>query len=628
MDDVSFCPSVPDKPPHVKPARGGSFIYLHYALFALALVLLWFLLYHRGFLWVKPGDLAGGDTYMRLTRVIQLYDTGLWYDAVSHRSNAPLGETLHWTRPLDLLLLAGAWLLSPVCGFAEALFQWAIMIGPFLQILTLVALAWGVSPILARPGLSYLPYIFLSQFYLFVMFQAGRPDHHCLLLFLFTMSFGYTLRLLLFPYAARWACPAGMVSALAVWVSVESLVPLAVNLIVLGLMWVVRREDFSAKNLAFCLTLAVALGLALMLERPRQELLVVEFDRLSVFHVFLGGSLALVCLALRLADNLTSLGRQTLTRLAMAMGSGALLLLGVWSSFPKFFQGPFADVDPRIIPVWLDKVGELKPLFIPQVGLTGLALVLFIPAAAGIFGALALAVWDRRRGNRPWLYVLFSLLVFAFLAQHQRRWITYAEILFTIVASELLCRAFNRLDLRLSSPFRPLARFFLAALLCLGLWNLDLFVKPLVAQTSEPQLPLNIPLNGLCRFLNNRYGSGNSTGKPRRILTHIHSGPEILYRTPCEVIGTPYHRNAAGILFTYEVMTALTDEAAYALVKKRNINLIILCISSNEAEIFTRADGQSTLYQRLRQGQVPAWLKGLPLPPELASSFRIFEVLP
>lgn len=157
---------------------------------------------------------------------------------------------------------------------------------------------------------------------------------------------------------------------------------------------------------------------------------------------------------------------------------------------------------------------------------------------------------------------------------------------------------------------------------------MDLFVKPIVAQTSEPQLPLNIPLNGLCRFLNNRYGSGNSTGKPRRILTHIHSGPEILYRTPCEVIGTPYHRNAAGILFTYEVMTALTDEAAYALVKKRNINLIILCISSNETEIFTRADGQSALYQRLRQGQVPAWLKGLPLPPELASSFRIFEVLP
>jgi hypothetical protein len=617
-----------DKSPHLKPAQPGSFLYLHYALFGLALLLLWFSLYHRGLLWVEPGDLAGGDTYMRLTRVMQLYDTGQWYDAVSHRSNAPLGETLHWTRPLDLLLLAGAWLLSPVSGFADALFQWAIMIGPFFQVLTLVALAWGVSPILARQGLSYLPYIFLSQFYLFVMFQAGRPDHHCLLLFLFTVSFGYTLRLLLFPYAARWAAPAGAVSALAVWVSVESLVPLAVNLTVLGMMWVIRRQDFSSKNLAFCLTLAVTLGLALILERPRQELLVVEFDRLSALHVLLGGALALVWLAIRLADNLTSLCRQTLTRLAVAMCSGALLLLGVWYSFPKFFQGPFADVDPRIIPVWLDKVGELKPLFMPRLGLTGLALVLLLPAAAGILGALALAVWDRRRGNRPWLYVLFNLLVFAFLAQHQRRWITYAEILFAIVAAELLCRALNRLDRRLSSPSRPLARFVLVALLCLGLWNLDLLVKPIVTQTSEPQLPLNIPLNRLCRFLNDLYGAGSPPEKPRRILTHIHSGPEILYRTPCEVIGTPYHRNASGILFTYDAMTAPTDEAAYALVKNRNINLIILCISSNEAEIFTRPDGQSTLYQRLRQEQVPAWLRGLQLPPELASSFQIFEVLP
>lgn len=63
---------------------------------------------------------------MRLLRVERLIETGAWFDHTIPRSNAPYGETLHWTRPLDVLLVAGAAPLAPVLGWREALFAWGV----------------------------------------------------------------------------------------------------------------------------------------------------------------------------------------------------------------------------------------------------------------------------------------------------------------------------------------------------------------------------------------------------------------------------------------------------------------------------------------------------------------------
>ncbi len=66
---------------------------------------------------ILTGGLLGPDSYMRMVRVEALLDTGAWYDHRIERSNAPFGEELHWTRPFDLLLLAGAAPLAPLLGW-------------------------------------------------------------------------------------------------------------------------------------------------------------------------------------------------------------------------------------------------------------------------------------------------------------------------------------------------------------------------------------------------------------------------------------------------------------------------------------------------------------------------------
>lgn len=587
-------------------------------------LILWFLLYWNGAIWTAPGDLAGSDGYMRLNRVVQLYESGHCYDNVSSRSNAPFGETLHWTRPLDLLLLAGAWLLSPLLGFASALFWWGVMISPVLQVLSMFALVWAVGPMLDRKGLLYLAVIFLCQSYSTVIFQAGRPDHHSLLLFVFAISLGFTLRLLLLPFRLGYAYGAGAVSALSVWISVESLLPLAINLGALSLGWVSARREFSRKNLHFCLALVGATCIALLLEQPWPWLLRVEYDRLSIFHLFLFALLALLWLALWRLDHRGQLCSRVGARLAVGAAGGVLLLCAVWLTFPKFLLGPFADLDPRIVPIWLSKVGEVAPLISLQEGLTPEVMMNLFPAAAGLLFALYLIFAERQGEYTPWLYIFGSLLVFTLATQDQERWIAYAEILFAVAAAEFLSRSLNRLDLHLSKHLQPLVHFLLVSLICFSMFNLGTILQPFFPRQAQTRPNLNVPLARLSKYLN----EVTADGPPRRILTHVFSGPEIIYRTRHEVIATPYHRNAAGILYAYEVMTAPTPEVAERLLRERHVDLIILCLETNEAEIFSRQGVESTFYQRLRRGDALNWLKPLTLPADLASSFQVFEVLP
>src|SRR5688572_22567350 len=71
----------------------------------------------QGLLPVLSGGLADPDGYMRLARVLELADGGAWFDPRYPRIDPPDGHGQHWTRALDVLLLAGAWLLQPFLGF-------------------------------------------------------------------------------------------------------------------------------------------------------------------------------------------------------------------------------------------------------------------------------------------------------------------------------------------------------------------------------------------------------------------------------------------------------------------------------------------------------------------------------
>jgi hypothetical protein len=191
------------------------------------------------------GQLTGPDAYMRLHRVLQLYQDGGWYDALVLRTNAPFGEQLHWTRPLDIILFAGAWIGSAVTEFPRALWIWGIVIGPATLLLLVPIWSWGTRTLLG-PGAFILSLALLVMMpVLNGVFLLGRPDHHGLLALAFLSMIAIFVRLATGPSETRIALVAGVIAGAALWVSVEAMAAAAYFGAALALLWVWRGESYG-----------------------------------------------------------------------------------------------------------------------------------------------------------------------------------------------------------------------------------------------------------------------------------------------------------------------------------------------------------------------------------------------
>jgi hypothetical protein len=130
-------------------------------------------------------------------------------------------------------------------------------------------------------------------------------------------------------------------------------------------------------------------------------------------------------------------------------------------------------------------------------------------------------------------------------------------------------------------------------------------------------------LKGVCEYL---VATPRWQDRPHRILTHIDLGSEILYRTPHEVIGTPYHRNARGLLDAHAIWTAASCDEARQLLRGRNIDLVLL--SRPERPLAPElASCASPFYQTLLEGDPPDWCVPVELPESLPHSYALFEIV-
>jgi hypothetical protein len=178
----------------------------------------------RGIAPLLNGGLVDTDDYMRLVRVEHLWLTGAWFDSVIPRVDPPTGLALHWSRPMDVLLMAGAFLATPLLGFKSALYWWGSVISPVLLMVSIAAMAWAAAPLIPRRGLPLVALLFVAQPSIEHRYIIGRPDHHGLLILLLVLAIGYGLRVAQDPDRRSNAVMAGLAGAMAIWVSVESLV--------------------------------------------------------------------------------------------------------------------------------------------------------------------------------------------------------------------------------------------------------------------------------------------------------------------------------------------------------------------------------------------------------------------
>ena len=563
------------------------------------------------------GRFMGTDSYMRLVRVTQLYETGAWFDGDIARGNAPHGMSLHWTRPFDVLLLAGAWPLAPLLGFERALSWWGTWISPVLHLGVLLALFWALAPLLDAWRRLLAVAALLVQIGALAYALAGRADHHMLILLVFVVSLGLTLRLLLRPFDRRLALAAGAALGLGLWLSVEFLAMLGVTFAALAATWVLRGGPRARRNLWHAAGLAAAVALAILVELPPSDYLADYYDRISVVHLAIA-VLALGFWAVVGALEGRGAGSGSWERVAVA-GLGALVAAGLlFAVYPKFFGGPTVDVDPRLEAEVLASIKELKPLMPHDAASFGRFLLYLGPALVAV-PFLATLLLRERRGPAwdAWFYIALATAVFLPVALAILRFAPYAEVVLAVALAEALGRLLERLDRVSQTSLRALARAGAVLFILLG----SLFLGSSMLQAGPKSARPSCALDGAVEVLTKPGGLG---GRPRIILAHFDYGPELLYRTAHEVIAAPYYSNSTGLLDSDRIFRSREEEESRRLIDQRGVDLVLLCRDGAGPEA---AFGGETFLGGLRLGRVPAWLRPFELPGGPAGTLALYEVV-
>jgi hypothetical protein len=568
------------------------------------------------------GELVDTDCYMRLIRVTDLYDTGSWYLPAPMKTNTPYGDVSHWTRPFDVLLLAGAVPGSIFVGFRDALFGWGVAISPLLMVLTLIALNWGTRAFLSRDGTFLVILLFLSQTVLLSYFLPGRPDHHSLMILLFVLLSGLVLRLAAKAFSVSVCGMAGAIGAMYIWVSVEAMVPIGLSLGVMGLFWVMQSADFLRKNLYYSVSLFLFTCVALLLERPPSDLLTVEFDRLSIVYCCIFGLIVFFWAGAWFFNSKTSLLQRWTGRLCLSVIGVVAIVFVTWLLFAKIIASPMADVDPRIIPIWFSKINEIQPL-ISSPEILSISVQVIGSAIVSFLFLLYLFLGSEEKGNRNgWIYMAVSAAGFILIALYQLRWAVYAQVLLSIVMAELLGRILQWRKDRGNKLLRAVRNGLATLFFAVGFLYVGIGAENFILRDEPAESRHEVSLIPMCEYLSEQK-SGQAW--PLRILTHLNYAGEILYRTPHEVLGSNYHRNGAGIMDSYLIMTAQKDDQALNLIRQRRLDTILICPQSKEKYFNADTQGPSTFYQRLCEGQTPPWLKKIELPKNLSEDFSMFE---
>jgi hypothetical protein len=582
---------------------------------------------------IRDHGLVDSDSYMRVMRILALYHGAGWYDTMTMRVGAPEGLSLHWTRPVDILILVPALVAHLFGASVERAVYWiGAAFSPICHILACLAVAWAARPLWPSPFHRFAALILLTNAAAFGYGVFGRADHHTLLLLLTALMLGAALRAAIAWQPAaeerRWAALAGFFAGLGIWISPELMVPITPIIVAIGLFWLDAPldqaknggliRDWAGLGAAFSLAMAGVILIAIPIEQPPAHWLIAEYDKVSLPYLVVPLIWAAVFL----------IARQVRGGFVARLVAGALLgavgivvLLGL---FPDLLFGPLG-VNERLKTDFLDTIREMQPLwptsldrlqnFLPMLGQSITALIL-LPFA-----------FRRWRGERRWagqmLVLAFGFLLIAGM-MHARLGVEFAP------TPAIICAGFfSLLDAKLKGR-SPLLRTPALVLAATALTCAPLLLGLVISDTRYGKVNGDA---GTCKtreladWLNaNHPGKGTADGGTPIVMTDDYSyGPELVFRTDYRVTAGPYHRNPQAIFDTIDTMIDYTETGARAILDRRQVSLVVRCVAVIVPHYYDPL--HLTMYDRLGgQGALPDWLTPLTLPADLAKRFRVYEV--
>ena len=568
-----------------------------------------------------PLGFADSDGYMRVLRVEALWQSGNWFDNSIPRSNAPHGDTSHWTRPLDILISLIALPLVPFFGVKQAIFWGGALSGPVLHGAAAAALAWAALPLVGRTAAVVAAIAATVQYGLISYGAINRADHHIFYVFLAAFGFGFTIRALDRERpGGESAFFAGLAAAVGVWIGIEGFVFALLSLAALGLVWLAGEDTSGTPQSArFAVGFALGLAGALAIESG-PAYLAVEYDRISIVHVTLGALIAAFFLAASLGAARGWLPTPLARVGATLAGAGAAAVVWVLL-FPKALGGPLADVDPEYARFVLGSIAELGP---------GYTLERF-PALLGVAVlSLPWLFWRLRREKSgrwfwAWMYVGVCVAVFAALTAGWMRWTIYASLFPCLVLGDMIARASMRIAAQDISPLlREAGSAAVVAIVLIGPPAIA-YATALIVVPPEKRAERELEKSCSGRLLTAALSRPPWSDRPRVILAGVNYGAEILYRTSHHVIGTPYHRAKQAFTETIAIFATTDDAVVRAILLRRGIELIAICPQGGGEGLTEDSRRANGFYDRLRNGAPPEGIREVAMPGE-AGAFRLFQV--
>ena len=563
----------------------------------------------------------GPDAFMRLERVNILVETGDWYAGHIARAGGEKGADIHWTRPMDLLILGAAAPLMPFMSTPDAIEMAGVVLPALMSLLLVLVCIWAVMPLMQPGNLFSIIILLAVQPVIQNYFHIGRADHHMVLAMLTGAVLGCLIRLNLHRGPSRLALIGGMLSGLGLWISLEFLVVFVPVTLGLGLCWLVWGKNWQSANRDFAMGALILCTLAMAVDVAPENWLVARYDRMSIAQLFLVACPVLFWSAI--VGYFGHLGKMV-HRLAGTMLFGAICLALILWYFPNLLVGPLAEADPRIGSIWYDKVSEMRPLLdSPRQTI----LYCLLPFIGIVYGGFVLFGTNDLARRQMWVRLLPVLLFTGALALFHQRTSLYLAVAGVIAAGPLLEYMLNRVNARYSGWKKSATGLLVRAAVILGPFFLALLVGTVTTSLKSSEAVAAVePKAAQCNISEIAEKlSDEAFIRGRRDLkfaNNLDFGPELVYRTPHHFLAVPYHRNGETIFDTHALLTTTNFSRSKEILDKYEIDYILICPNFSSKSYFQESKSPDIVYNRLLGGDLPNDLTEIDAPPP----WRLFAV--
>ncbi len=558
--------------------------------------------------------LGDTDDATRLVQVRELIAGAGWFDTTLARFGGETPLVSHWSRLIDLPLALLMSLLRPLFGTAGAELAVRIL-WPSLMLALLLRLMLHEAYMRSGQAGALLMLAFsVTAFISLFQFNLGRVDHHNVMIL---CAVGGLVMLARAFEDTRAGYPAGALLGLGLAVGYEGIAIVLPAVAVAGLAAVVEPRWLEGVKRA-AVAMAGVLTLALLATIAPSQWFAARCDALSLNIVLLigAGAAGLLLVASRFVAASVGL------RLGVLATAG-LAGVSLYAAFdPVCLGGPFAQVDPAVKPIWLDRVTETHNVLRLARTVAPAAAVVIIFFLLGV--AAQAWRWHKKRTIES-TFLLVVMIAAAILGLWQVKFLPYASWLACLALAVVVAeiggwRTLSALTVRLA-----------AAVFC-SQTTIGAIAEPimLVAGTSKDAIDGTKDANfDACR--SSQALTALDAVPAGLVAADIDFGPFIVANTQHRVIAAPYHRIDKAILAIDRIQKAQNAVEAEQRLRAAGAAYVFACIPKPKAveggNAMKPAKDPKSFFDHLKAGTAYPFLEPVTLG-EHAGQIRLWRVMP